>query len=226
MTRSLFQSLVQSTMPLVQQASTQYTLVDDYSYQNFFPNFNSITDSAGSNQYIGYLNESVYLSADFTNKTPNGRPLQMGEIDIIEGVNQQSVNTMALHTSAGCVLALSGQMTAMNYDVNAVGQGQNFGCSIQAPINPFSTSVASAGNLPVYAMERTTELISIWFFPHTGAIPMTSQAILPTPVAGTRFKDLKIVIDTTFCGAWAGKVWQPGDCAASTGSAVCEAYVR
>ena len=43
MTRSLFQSLVQSTMILVQQASTQYTLVDDYSYQNFFPNFNFIT---------------------------------------------------------------------------------------------------------------------------------------------------------------------------------------
>jgi len=30
--------------------------------------------------------------------------LEMGEIDIIEGVNQQSVNTMALHTSAGCVV--------------------------------------------------------------------------------------------------------------------------
>ena len=43
MTRHLFLSLVQSTMLLVQQASTQHTLVDDYSYQNFFPNFNFIT---------------------------------------------------------------------------------------------------------------------------------------------------------------------------------------
>jgi len=29
---------------------------------------------------------------------------EMGEIDIIEGVNQQSVNAMALHTSAGCAV--------------------------------------------------------------------------------------------------------------------------
>ena len=72
---------------------------------------------------------------------------EMGEVGIIEGVNQQSVNTMALHTNAGCVienttifpgirgntngqLAFSGQMTAMNCDVNAAGQGQNVGCSI------------------------------------------------------------------------------------------------
>lgn len=202
--------------------------------------------------------------------------LEMGEIDIIEGVNQQSVNTMTLHTSARCVventtifpgiqgntngqLAFSGQTTAMNCDVNAAGQGQNVGYSIQTPINSLSTSVASAGNLPggsvlptygtnfsladggVYAMEWTTESISIWFFHHTGAIPndVTSNTPNPsgwgTPLAKfagsgcdfqTRFKDLKIVIDTTFCGAWAGKVWQLGGCAASTGSAICEAYVR
>ena len=29
---------------------------------------------------------------------------EMGRIDIIEGVNQQSVNTMALYTSTGCVV--------------------------------------------------------------------------------------------------------------------------
>ena len=76
-------------------------------------------------------------------------------------------------------LVFSGQMTTMNCDVNAAGQGQSVGCSIQAPINPLSTSVASAGNLPggsvlptygtnfnladdgVYAIEWTTESISI-----------------------------------------------------------------
>src|SRR6266403_308376 len=131
---------------------------------------------------------------------------EMGEIYIIEGVNQQSVNTMAPYTSARCVvenatvfpgiqgntngqLAFSRQTTTMNCDVNAAGQGQSVDRSIQAPIKPLSTSVASAGNLPggsvlptygtnfnlvdggVYAMEWTTESISIWFFPHTGAIP-------------------------------------------------------
>lgn len=149
--------------------------------------------------------------------------LEMGEIDIIEGVNQQSVNTMTLHTSARCVvenntifpgiqgntngqLAFSGQMTAMNCDVNAAGQGQNVGCSIQAPINSLSTSVDSAGNLPggsvlptygtnfnladsgVYAMEWTIESISIWFFPHTGAIPNDVTSNTPNPSGwGTRW---------------------------------------
>jgi len=36
----------------------------------------------------------------------------------------------------------------MNCDVNAAGQGQNVGCSIQAPINTLSTSIASTGNFP------------------------------------------------------------------------------
>ena len=60
-----------------------------------------------------------------------------GEDWYIEGANQQSVNVMTLHTSAGCAventtvssgsqentngqLAFSGQMT-MNCDVNATG---------------------------------------------------------------------------------------------------------
>jgi nicotinate-nucleotide pyrophosphorylase (carboxylating) len=147
----------------------------------------------------------------------------MGEVDIIEGVDQQSVNTMAPYTSTGCAVenttvfpgiqgntsgqfAFSGQMTAMNCDVNAAGQGQNVGCSIQAPINPLSTSVASAGNLPggsvlptygtnfnladggVYAMELTTESISIRFFPHTGAIPNDVTSNTPNPSGwGTRW---------------------------------------
>ena len=51
MTQPLFPSLVQSTILLVQQASTQYTLVDDYSYQNFFPNFNFITGPDSTQEF-------------------------------------------------------------------------------------------------------------------------------------------------------------------------------
>jgi hypothetical protein len=200
---------------------------------------------------------------------------EMGEIDIIKGINQQSVNTMALYTSAGCVvenatifpgiqgntngqLEFSGQMTTINCNVNAAGQGQNVGRSIQAPINPLSTSVASAGNLPggclahlryeiqprgrrnlCYGVDNRVNqyLVLPPYQSHTQRRhkQYSQPQWLGYPLAKfagsdcdfqARFKDLKIVIDTTFCGAWAGKVWQSGGCAASTGSAICEAYVR
>ena len=151
----------------------------------------------------------------------------------------------------------------MNCDVNAVGQGQNVGCSIQAPINPLSTSVASAGNLPggsvLVALScpptvRTSTSRTAEYTPWSGqpSQSVSGSSLIPShtqrchkqysrpqwlgyPLAKfagsgcdfqTRFKDLKIVIDTTFCGAWAGKVWQSDGYAASIGPAICEAYVR
>ncbi|OCL01919.1 glycoside hydrolase family 16 protein [Glonium stellatum] len=258
-------------MSLVEQGLTQYTLVDDYSYQNFFSNFNLITssdptlgfvqyqslDSAISNQYIGYLNESVYLGVDHTNKTPNGRPSlrlegkkaynqglliadithmpdstcgnwpalwmfsdpwpEMGEIDIIEGVNQQSVNAMTLHTSAGCVvenatvspedqadtngqLAFSGQMTTLNCDVDAAGQAQNVGCSIQAPKTTPSASVTSTENLPASPILPTYgtnfNLVSGSFLV-LEPYQTTSQATLPTPVTGVPHWPISPVVSVT-----------------------------
>lgn len=313
MTRLTLLSLVPSTLSMVQQGITQYTLVDDYSYQNFFQNFNFFTgsdptngfvqyqslNSAMINEYIGYLDESVYIGVDYKNKAPSGRPSvrleskktynqgllvanithmpdstcgnwpalwmfgdpwpSKGEVDIIEGANQQTVNAITLHTSTSCIvsnatvspggqgnkngrLSFSGHMTTLNCEVDAAGQGKDVGCSIQAgsalPTYGTHFNVAGGG---VYAMEWTANSISIWLFPHTGAIPSDITKNNPdpsgwgTPLAefagsgcdfSARFKDLKIVIDTTFCGTWAGAVWQSGGCADSTGLPTCEAYVR
>jgi hypothetical protein len=40
-----------------------------------------------------------------------------------------------------------------------------------------------------------------------------------------RFKDLRIIFNTTFCGDWAGQEWDKS-CRKNTGAQTCEAYVR
>lgn len=57
-----------------------------------------------------------------------------GEIDIIEGVNLNTQNAMALHTSDGCSINGSGQtgtLISNNCFVNAINQSSNQGCGIQ-----------------------------------------------------------------------------------------------
>ncbi|KAG5635792.1 hypothetical protein DXG03_005240, partial [Asterophora parasitica] len=55
-----------------------------------------------------------------------------GEIDILEGVNDQGPNAATLHTNAGCTMpasrAQTGTPTGNNCDVAATG---NAGCGVQ-----------------------------------------------------------------------------------------------
>ncbi|MCJ1376361.1 hypothetical protein MMC20_007603 [Loxospora ochrophaea] len=179
-----------------------------------------------------------------------------GEIDIIEGVNEQASNSMTLHTSAGCAVnnnsptaPFSGNLTTPNCDVNAPGQSPNAGCQVMAPTsatNTFGSGFNSAGG-GIYATEFTSRFIRIWFFPRSQipadlllSSPTTTTTTSPDPSTwgpplaqfsgpqcdmASRFQNLQIVIDTTFCGAWAGSVWGSGGCAASTGYATCQDYV-
>lgn len=91
-------------------------------------------------------------------------------------------------------------------------------------------------------MEWTTTHISVWFLPRSAPLPASLMTPSPdpgslgTPLArfagagcdfAARFRDLSIVLDTTFRGDWAGngEVWRAGGCAARTGKASCEAFV-
>ncbi|KAI9812461.1 MAG: hypothetical protein M1827_004692 [Pycnora praestabilis] len=164
-----------------------------------------------------------------------------GEIDIIEGVNQQSQNDMTLHTSSGCSItnnnAFTGAITTANCDVNAAGQSTNAGCQIAASApNTFGTGFNAAGG-GVYATEWTSNAISIWFFTR-GAIPSDVSSGTPdpttwgTPVAqfqggcniDTYFQSQQIVFDNTFCGDWAGNVWSSGSCASQ--ASTCQEFVQ
>jgi hypothetical protein len=111
-------------------------------------------------------------------KWPNG-----GEIDIIEGVNQQSTDSMTLHTADGCSInnsGFTGSLSTSNCYIDAPGQGTNAGCGIQ------STSTASYGDGfnnvggGVYAVEWTSDVISIWEF-SAGSVPGDISSGNPNP---------------------------------------------
>jgi hypothetical protein len=165
-----------------------------------------------------------------------------GEIDIIEGVNGQASNNMAMHTDAGCTItntgAFSGSLETANCDVDAAGQSTNAGCSIRsADDSSFGSGFNSVGG-GVYATEWTSEAISIWFFPR-GSVPSDITAGTPDPSGwglpqgqftggcdiDDKVKDQQLVFDVTFCGDWAGGVWSTDATCSALGS-TCQAYVQ
>ncbi|KAF1809680.1 hypothetical protein P152DRAFT_156624 [Eremomyces bilateralis CBS 781.70] len=170
-----------------------------------------------------------------------------GEIDIIEGVNAQQSNSMALHTAPGCTInpstvnrAFTGQIHTPNCDVKAQGQSANEGCSIRAPENHQATygDDFNAADGGVYATEWTEDYIGIWHF-QRNAIPEDINSGTPDPTKWGRpialfhggcdfskaFQEQRIVFDTTFCGDWAGNVFSSDSTCAAKGNS-CNAFVR
>ncbi|KIW65082.1 hypothetical protein PV04_07366 [Phialophora macrospora] len=170
-----------------------------------------------------------------------------GEIDIIEGVNSQRANSMALHTGQGCSVSnnglFSGRVSTPNCDVNAAGQPGNAGCAILTPNDQSYGTGFNQGQGGVYATEWTSQAINIWFFPR-GAIPsdLSSSSGNPDPSGWGQpmasfsdsgcniddfFNDHQIVFDTTFCGDWAGNaaVWA-SDAVCGSKAPTCQAFVQ
>ncbi|KAI0020166.1 glycoside hydrolase family 16 protein [Xylariomycetidae sp. FL0641] len=156
-----------------------------------------------------------------------------GEIDIIEGVNLATNTTYTLHTSPQCQFSQSSPLVG---DCNK--NGGNDGCGAPSgDIQTFGTGFNQIGG-GVYALEWTSQHIKIYFFPRTN-IPADITAGNPTPAnwpqaqatwagAGcdidSHFKDHKIIFDTTFCGDWAGKVYEDDPtCVAK--APTCQEYV-
>jgi hypothetical protein len=164
-----------------------------------------------------------------------------GEIDIIEGVNSATSNSMTLHTGPGCSIdpgSFTGLIKTTNCDVNAPGQGNNVGCGIGASgSSTYGDPFNSAGG-GVYATEWTSSSIAIYFFPRS-AIPADITSGSPNPAGWgepvaqfgggcsipNTFKSHNIVFDTTFCGDWAGAVWST-DPVCSKKAATCNDYVQ
>lgn len=165
-----------------------------------------------------------------------------GEIDIIEGVHMQTTNDMTLHTADGCSISntglFSGSIGTDNCYVDAAGQSTNAGCQIDTPNTATYGSGFNANGGGVYAMEWTTEAISVYFF-QRGSIPSDISSGSPnpsgwgTPVAQfsgscdipSFFSDNQLVFDNTFCGDWAGATWSTSGCA-STQYPTCESFVQ
>nr|ADK55597.1 beta-1,3-1,4-glucanase [Paecilomyces sp. 'thermophila'] len=164
-----------------------------------------------------------------------------GEIDIIEGVNDNTFNHMVLHTSDGCTIdndGFTGNLKTSNCYVYAPGQDANAGCGIEATDpNSYGKGFNSIGG-GIYATEITPNGISIWFFPR-GSEPGDVLGDNPNPAnwdtpaakfAGGgcdwegKFNAQRLIFDVTFCGDWAGNVWGIGGCASR--AANCVDFVR
>ncbi|KAL8740361.1 MAG: hypothetical protein Q9190_006929 [Brigantiaea leucoxantha] len=166
-----------------------------------------------------------------------------GEIDILEGANDQISNQMTLHTTPGCSIqqqGFDGQMVTPNCDINAPGQDKNAGCAIRHAMSD-SASYGAGFNAVgggVYATEWTSQAIRIWHFPRdmisndikTGK---PNPAGWGTPVAkfaggcniDQHFQNHNIIFDTTFCGDWAGDAWTSSPSCKSK-AATCQAFVQ
>ncbi|KAK0730492.1 concanavalin A-like lectin/glucanase domain-containing protein [Lasiosphaeris hirsuta] len=165
-----------------------------------------------------------------------------GEIDILEGVNTQANNSITLHTSGNCRMTNRGSLSGTKL-ANADCFG-NLGCKQDTAVaNTYGASFNAAGG-GVYALEWTDEAISVWFFTRgssmatslsrgaNNSVPGTSHFGQPlaTFVGGSgcsidgHFKDHNIVLNTAFCGDWAGKVWSDDETCSALAS-TCEEYV-
>jgi hypothetical protein len=106
-----------------------------------------------------------------------------GEIDIIEGVNAGTTNSMTLHTSDGCDFTSStaAQTGTWGSSTNCASSGDNnAGCGVQDSRTSAYGDGFNAGGGGVYAHEWTSDYIKIWFFP-ASSIPMDIQTNTPDP---------------------------------------------
>jgi len=164
-----------------------------------------------------------------------------GEIDIIEGVNKQVADQTTLHTSANCKMdpASSSQFTgkwgtgannnpAIDCYINAPNEYNNQGCGIVAADGTYGEPFNN-GQGGVYALEWTSSAIKAWFWkrnnipsdihnpnPSNWGKPYAYFA-LGSNCAANHFNTMNMVFDLTFCGDWAGAVFDQmcpnmGDC--------------
>lgn len=154
-------------------------------------------------------------------------------------------NSSSLLSSAS--QAYTGSLTTPDCDIHAPRQAPNTGCSILAPPAPAPASFGPAFNDNgggVFAAEWTRSGFRVWFFARGASAAFPPSLLTSTPDPATfgapvaaftgagcdwaaRFHDMRLVLDTTLCGDWAGAegVWGEA-CAASTGEATCEAWVE
>ncbi|KAG9313625.1 glycoside hydrolase family 16 protein [Chiua virens] len=160
------------------------------------------------------LKMSEELGADWPNE---------GEIDMLEGVNNQSPNQATLHTSANCMMPAQETMTGTIVTTDCdVYDNNNSGCGVGfADNNSFGPGFNNVGG-GWYALERSATYVSIWFW-ERGSSSVPSEVTSPGSTIDTStwgepsayFPDtdcdfsthlgpMNIMIDLTFCGDWAG----------------------
>jgi len=241
-----------SGLALVQDDNTTVLAVDDTTVLPVGANRNSLRITS-KKSYTGGL-----FIADFF-AMPHGCSVwpawwsvgpnwpNQGEIDVVEGVNNQATNQMTLHTSEGCNLdRQTSPDPKLQVNIATTGQilssqcafinGNNDGCAFS---DTNTTSHGKGFNLiagGVFAHLWEDDSIKVWHFPR-GEIPPDIDAknpnpsSWPTPAAvftsascdiKDRFSDHQLVIDTTICGDFAGSQYPNSGCPGTCAQAVAD----
>lgn len=164
--------------------------------------------------------------------------INQGEIDIVEGVNNQGTNQYTLHTSSGC--SLDNQVTAtaksLSHTSCESSGTDNSGCAFKDTTSSSYGQGFNAAQGGVFAHQWDTTGIIIWHFTRD-AIPadITSgnpdPSTWPTPAAQfsstscpieEHFYNHTLTIDTTLCGDWAGSAYASSGCPGTCEEAVAD----
>ncbi|KAH7401145.1 concanavalin A-like lectin/glucanase domain-containing protein [Phaeosphaeria sp. MPI-PUGE-AT-0046c] len=172
-----------------------------------------------------------------------------GEIDMIEQANAHPLNQISIHVKNTCLVNPSPNMTGHPERLDNCAHSSSSGCAINdARTTSFGHAFNAIGG-GVYALEWTTSKISVWFWPRGTYTAAEFHPFHPHPRPGewgpavavyegregggrvgcdieAAFRKQRIVINTTFCGAWAGGTWESSGCRERTGFGSCEEYVR
>ncbi|KAI0793319.1 glycoside hydrolase family 16 protein [Abortiporus biennis] len=123
-----------------------------------------------------------------------------GEVDILEGANNQSPSQSTLHTSPGCSMpplgqagrTQSGRITQDTYgqdnNICDADMNNNAGCGVLAPSTDSFGREFNANGGGWYALERTPDNIRIWFWSR------------PDPSTPTAISSEAFTIDTSLWG--------------------------
>ncbi|KAF8916423.1 2 beta-glucanase [Mucidula mucida] len=154
-----------------------------------------------------------------------------GEIDILEGVNDQAYNQATLHTSPGCTMPASRDETGVPLQNDCdTAVNDNAGCGVQLQNTASYGPPFNANGGGWYAVEKTDTYIKVFFWARNDAsVPVgvrDGNGDVDTANWGTPFAYFpntscaipqffgahNIIINLTFCGAWAGAVYGDFNC--------------
>ncbi|EJU00224.1 glycoside hydrolase family 16 protein [Dacryopinax primogenitus] len=161
-----------------------------------------------------------------------------GEIDIIEGVNTNTVNQMTLHTGPGC----NPNTSTSDYTAQQIGttcassDGSNAGCGFLDRSNTSYGAGLNAVGGGVFAMHWDGGGVSAWHWTHDDQpSDLAEQSQSPDPTTWgtpdaawvadgcspyTYLKDHQAIIETTLCGDWANSNYGATSCPGTCSQAV------
>lgn len=150
-----------------------------------------------------------------------------GEIDIIEGTNDQGNNQYTLHTTTGCQIPkkdnndLSGNKEAYTGEARVLDCSPTAGCSIDgAAGHTFGPGMNAAGGGFLVTRIKQDSGISMWWYPRNAGIPAAltdgrtsidekdlGQRIAHFPASEScdldkSLTEQQLIFNTAMCGGW------------------------